>query len=349
MASMATDVEDASKIAADPSHIVGQLASMLGTGNLRVQRLYQASTDGWSIQDLKGCLAGHSSLLFLANMTDLDASVVGAYTIMPVQGVKDWTPVPPETFLFSIRPSIACSLWDTYSEKALAIPQAYRCVESVHPIVQGASFSSHSMINLPGTTSYKIVFDKRTKVGIDNNSLLGFNNEAGTRVATVYPNQLAECNCTATTLRWVHQYNNNSAEVWGYRFTAWSDAVTKAAISLTEEGLQFGSAAGGSRLTFDLKNRQVIEPDSIEDTRAGFEASPGEGCWRYLAGDSDEPRTRAIGEMEVWLVEMVEEGEDLPEAEYPVISEPPTTALSSRTLPPDEVQRLWGDIDCTER
>lgn len=356
---MAVDKADppASLICSDPGVVVGQMASLLGTSNIRVQRLYQASTDGWKPEDCTNRTSGHGGLLYVAR-TETE-KLIGAYTEQPVgaQALGSWVD-SPASFLFSMEAATGkASL--VYVERPLAEGRAYAVVESAHPVYMPNARSeyafSYGVVDLPNTTAYTIDFDARTRFGPADNSAVNvydlrqsMANASGALLsATNQTIKQYSVNAPALLLQHhVYTYGHPQQPWWGYKLVAMSNASTRAKVRRLDMGVAFG-ADNNNRLVFDLRRREITEPTSIDDTRAGYESAPREGCARFFSGAG---RT-TITELEVWKIEAVPASGELPDPTHPIILNPMTAATSSgaprypATLPLEVVKGLWGNID----
>ena len=140
-----------------------------------------------------------------------------------------------------------------------------------------------------------------------------------------------------------------------------------------------------SRLKIDVDDRKIEEPAHVLDnTAGGFEAAPGEGCFRRFVGGEN-----TMEEFEVWLIEEVSiaeiatmvpwsvcssqshcfvhhvlncqpiqvpgTGQGLRPSSHPVVIMPQGTITASNgmstypeTLSEQEVNRLWSLVDLEE-
>lgn len=357
---MAADKADppASLICSDPGVVVGQMASLFGTSNVRVQRLYQASTDGWKPEDCTTRTSGHGGLLYVARTQT--EKLIGAYTEQPVgaQAVGSWVD-SPASFLFSMQTATGrASL--VYVERPLAEGRAYAVVESAHPVYMPNARNeynfSYGVVDLPNTTTYTIDFDARTRFGpTDNSTMIVYNlrqsmADVSSALLTANNQTIKQYSVNAPALLLQHRvytFGQPQKPWWGYKLVAMSNASTRAKVCRLDKGVAFGADDTNCRLVFDLGTREITEPTSIDDTRAGYESAPREGCARFFSGAGGT----TITELEVWKIEAVPASGDLPDPTHPIILNPITAATSSgatrypATLPLEVAKGLWGDID----
>jgi hypothetical protein len=322
----------------------------LGLGDARIQRLYQASTDGWSgstcQQKLQGATGG--KLLFISKLAG-SRRVVGAYTGLDASGLSHeaWKQVP-RSLLFSFDATTGAAP-DLYMERPLSTGKPYYVMSSQSELLsRGNGSSVYYSVNLPRTSEYRVEFPVFR--ADSNHSFLRFcDSNWGQLGNYVNTSSFATTQAfTTPTLNVYQQIYGVDNGMLDYKFIAWSTTDTRASVCLGNTSLEFGARSDLSRLSLSFGNKTLTEPPQLGfvATAHGYESAPQSGCLRYLSGSQNA----RLEELEVWLIEEPPTGDaELPEATHPVVLELGGMSTSVRrskaVLSDDEAQRLWGDID----
>ena len=277
-------VEAPSKVARDPSLLAAQVASLLGKSKVRIQRVFQHSSA--PAKDFISCIAAlgtRGNLLFVGKVSE--TKVVAAFTENSL--ARQGTFVDsPRSFLLSMETTHARAS-DIYAEKPLAGNQSYLTQESPHTLIpRGCAYDVYSTSSLPNTTAYRITFDPRTQIGTNSNSILNFCNPAWNSLLVVYPGYVTDKTIQSTALNYIHRFHP-SGDVWGYKFTAYSNADTRGRVCGSRPSITFGqtlptSVFASTSTTCGSRSRPPSTTRPPDTRRAPGEAASASSTRRVI-------------------------------------------------------------------